>query len=175
MLQPRATRVVFGMNDCTVRLPLGERATLLKLIATGTAPARKLLYARILLTADRGPEGPALSDPAIAEALETTKNTVARARQRYVQLGLKGGLSRRPTRRIYETKLGGVGEAHLVAVSGGPAPEGQKRWTLDLLADRLVALHVLDSISPETVRRTLKKRPQTVAKGGMVPAGRRQR
>jgi len=157
MLQKAGWRVVFGMNDFTVRLPADERTALLKLLTTGTAAARKLLYARILLKADRSQAGPALTDPAIAEALETTKNTVARARQRYVQLGLKGALSRRATRRVYQRKLDGVGEAHLVAVSCGPAPEGQKRWTLHLLADRLVALHVVDSISPDTVRRTLKK------------------
>ena len=157
MLQKTGRRVVFGMNDFTVTLPSDERTRLLKLIVTGTAAARKLLYARILLKADRGPAGRALTDPAIAEALETTKNTVARVRQRYVQLGLKGALSRRATRRVYQRKLDGVGEAHLVAVSCGPAPEGHTRWTLHLLADRLVALHVVESISPDTVRRTLKK------------------
>ena len=145
------------MNDFTVRLPTDERTRLLKLITTGTAPARKLLYARILLKADRTGEGPTMSDPAIADALETTKNTVARTRQRYAQSGLNGALTRRPTRRIYQRRLDGVGEAHLLAIACGPAPEGHARWTLHLLADRLVALHVVDNISSDTVRRTLKK------------------
>lgn len=145
------------MNDFTVTLSSDERTTLRKLIATGTAPARKLLHARILLKADHGPEGPGLSDPAIAEAVETSGNTVARTRQRYVEQGLEVALSRRPTRRVYERKLDGAGEAHLVALACGPAPEGQQRWTLVLLADRLVQLAVVDCISAQTVRRTLKK------------------
>ncbi len=145
------------MNDFTVRLPSDERASLRKLITTGTAPARKLLYARILLKADRDSGGPPLGDAAIAEAVETSKNTVARIRQRYVEHGLTAALHRLPTRRVYPRRLDGVGEAHLVAVACGPAPEGQKRWTLHLLADRLVALHVVESISDQTVRRTLKK------------------
>ena len=146
-----------AMNDFTVTLPSKERTSLRKLITTGAGPARKLLYARILLKADRGPDGPGLSDLAIAEALETSKNTVARARQRYAEQGLKGALTRRPTRRRYPHKLDGAGEAQLVAIACGPAPEGQQRWTLLLLADRLVALHLVDRISNQTVGRTLKQ------------------
>ncbi len=145
------------MNDFTVTLASNERTILHKLIATGTAPARKLLHARILLKADHGPEGPGLSDPAIAEAVETSTNTVARTRQRYVEHGLEVALSRRPTRRVYQRKLDGVGEAQLVALACGPAPEGQQRWTLQLLGDRLVQLKVVDRIANQTVRRTLKK------------------
>ena len=145
------------MNDFTVRLPSDERLALRKLITTGSAPARKLLYARILLKADHGPGGPALSDPAIAAALDTSKPSVARVRQRYVEQGLERALRRRPTRRVYPRRLDGVGEAHLVALACSPAPAGQKRWTLHLLADRLVALHIVESISDQTVRRTLKK------------------
>jgi transposase len=147
------------MNDFTVHLPPDERSQLLKLISTGSAPARKLLYARILLKADRDAGGPALSDRAIAEALETSKNTVARIRHRYVERGLEVALRRLPTRRVYQRKLDGAAEAHLVALSSSPPPQGQQRWTLHLLADRLVALHVVDSISDQTVRRTLKKTP----------------
>ena len=157
VLQMRVSRVVLGMNDFTVHLPSDERSKLLKLIATGSAPARKLLYAHILLKADRTVSGTDLSDPVIAEALETSKNTVARIRQRYVEQGLEAALRRLPTRRVYPRRLDGVGEAHLVALACGPAPAGQKRWTLHLLADRLVALHIVDSISDQTVRRTLKK------------------
>jgi nucleotide-binding universal stress UspA family protein len=145
------------MNDFTVHLPPEERATLRKLIATGSAPARKLLYARILLKADRSQPGKPLSDPAIAVALETSRNTVARIRQKYGEHGLETALARRPTRRVYPRKLDGAGEAHLVALACSPPPEGRTRWTLQLLADRLIAFHVVDTICDQTVRRTLKK------------------
>jgi transposase len=140
-----------------VNLNPEERAELRKLLAAGTAPARKIMHAHILLKADRGLEGRALSDSAVAEALETSRNTVARVRQRYVEEGLEAALNRRGPRRVYQRKLDGAGEAQLVMLACSTPPEGQARWTLQLLADRLVHLEVVDSISDQTVRRTLKK------------------
>lgn len=145
------------MKRFFVTLTPEERSSLRKLIRGGMAPARRLQHARILLKADCGPNGPALSDPAIAQAVEVTKGTVARVRQRFSEAGLKAALEPRPTRRVYQRKLGGVEEAQLVAIACSAPPEGQARWTLNLLADRVVALHIVDSISGQTVRRTLKK------------------
>ena len=140
-----------------VTLTTEERSSLRKLIRAGTAPARRLQHARILLKADCGAEGPSLSDPAIAQAVEVTIGTVARVRQRFSEAGLKAALEPRPTRRVYQRKLGGIEEAQLVALACSAPPEGHTRWTLNLLAGGLVALHAVDSISGQTVRRTLKK------------------
>jgi transposase len=145
------------MKRFFVTLTPEERSSLRKLIRAGTAPARRLQHARILLKADSGPDGPGLSDAAIAHAVEVTKGTVARVRQRFSEAGLKAALEPRPTRRLYRRKLGGVEEAQLIAVACSAPPEGHTRWTLQLLADHAVALHIVDSISDQTVRRTLKK------------------
>jgi transposase len=127
------------------------------MLCRGKAAARTLLHARILLKADSGPEAPAWSDEAISEALEVHATTVARVRQRFVEQGLEAALRPKPTTRQYERKLDGTAEARLIALACGPAPKGQARWTLRLLADRLIELEHVDSISYETVRRTLKK------------------
>ena len=140
-----------------VTLTPEERRSLRKLIRGGTAPARRLQHARILLKADCGPSGPALSDAAVAAAVEVTLGTVARVRQRFSEAGLKAALEPRPTRRVYQRKLGGVEEAQLVAIACSDPPTGRGRWTLQLLADRLLALQIVDRISDQTVRRTLKK------------------
>lgn len=145
------------MKTFIVTLTSEERSTLRKLVAAGTAPARKLTHARILLKADQSPDGPGFSDPAVARAVESSKNTVARVRQRYVEEGLEAALGRRASRRVYQRKLDGAGEAQLVMLACSAPPEGRARWTLQLLADGLVALQVVDAISDQTVRRTLKK------------------
>ena len=145
------------MKLFTVTLTPEQRSQLQRRIRSGNAAARYLQHARILLKADAGPDGPALSDAAIAAAVEVSPHTVGRVRQRFSEAGLEAALGRRPTRRVYLRKLGGVEEAQLVALACSAPPEGQTRWTLALLADRLVALHIVDSISDQTVRRTLKK------------------
>jgi transposase len=140
-----------------VQLTAEEQAHLSQMIRSGKAAARTLLPARILLKADSGPEAPAWSDEAIAEALEVPATTVARVRQRFVEEGLEAALRPQPTRRQYERKLDGKAEASLIALACGPAPEGQAHWTLRLLADKLVELQQVPSISYETVRQVLKK------------------
>lgn len=145
------------MKHFMVALTSDERGSLRKLIGAGTAPARDLQHARILLKADRGPHGPGLCDAAIAEAVEASAHTVARVRQRFCEGGLTPALVRRPPRRVYQRKLGGVEEAQLVAIACSDPPEGRGRWTLQMLADHLVALEIVDRISDQTVRRTLKK------------------
>jgi Homeodomain-like domain len=110
-----------------------------------------------LWKADDSPAAPAGSEEAIREALAVPATTVARVRQRFVEESLEAALRPRPTTRRYERKLDGTAEAHLIALACGPAPEGQAHWTLRLLADRLVELQHVPSVSYETVRRTLKK------------------
>lgn len=140
-----------------VTLTDAERSQLQHLLAAGTAPARKLTHARILLKADRGPDGPAWVDARIAEAVEVSQPTISRIRQQYVEQGLEAALNRRAPRRVYQRKLDGEQEAHLIALACSTPPEGQARWTLRLLAEKLVELEVAEEISYQTVRRTLKK------------------
>jgi transposase len=146
------------MKKYKITLTVDERRGLLDLIAAGTAAAKKLLHARILLKADAAPGGPAWTDERIAEAVEVNLRTVERVRQRFVEDGLEAALVRkkqdRPSR---ERKLDGDGEARLIAVACSQPPQGRGGWTLQLLADKLVELHVVDSISDETVRQVLKK------------------
>jgi transposase len=134
-----------------------ERASLERLIAAGMAPARKLTHARILLKADAQPGGPGWVDERIAEAVEVSQPTVARVRRQYVEEGVEAALNRRAPRREYRRKLAGEQEARLLAVACSTPPEGEARWTLRLLADKLVELEVVDTVSYQTVRRTLKK------------------
>lgn len=140
-----------------VALTVAEREQLLDLIAAGTAPARKLTHARILLKADQGPDGPAWVDERIADALETSQPTVSRVRKQYLVEGLAAALDRRSPSRVYERKLDGAQEARLIAVACSAPPPGQVRWSLRLLADKLVELEVVEAISYQTVRRVLKK------------------
>lgn len=140
-----------------VRLNPEEHAQLLAFVNTGRAAAVKLLHARILLKADVGADNRGWTDAAIAEALDTSAATIHRVRQAFVEQGLEAALSRqRPTGRQYR-KLDGAQEAQLIAVSCSAPPEGRARWTLKLLADKLVELAIVDTISTECVRTTLKK------------------
>ena len=134
-----------------------ERDLVKHLISAGTEAARKLTHARILLKADQGPAGPGWTDEAIAEAVEVSQPTVARIREQYVTEGLEAALNRRAPTRAYVRKLDGAQEARLIAVACGQPPEGAERWTLRLLADKLVELEIVDDVSYQTVRRVLKK------------------
>ena len=140
-----------------VKLMAEERAQLLELLSKGKAAARTLMHARILLKADEGVDGPRLTDDQIAEAVEVNRSTVERVRMRCVDEGVDAALRPRPSRQVHPRKLDGVQEAHLVALACSPAPRGRNRWSLRLLADKLVELEVVDDISYETVRQTLKK------------------
>ena len=148
-----------------VTLTNSEREHLEDLIAAGAAPARKLAHARILLKADQGPGGPGWVDVAIAEAAEVSQPTVARVRRQYVEQGLEAALNRRPPRREYRRKLDGAQEARLVALACSAPPEGHGRWSLRLLAERLVELEVVDALSYQTVRRALKKTSSSPGSG----------
>lgn len=140
-----------------VVLSTAERTELTHLIAAGTAPARKLTHARILLKADQSERGPAWVDERIAEAVEVSQPTIARIRKQYVEDGLAAALNRRPSRRVYQHKLDGAQEAQLIALACSAPPSGQARWSLRLLADRLVELEMVETLSYQTVARTLKK------------------
>jgi transposase len=128
-----------------------ERGVLLELIGQGRPPARKVKRAHILLLADKGK-----TDKQIAEALHTSVPTVQRTRQRFVEGNLDRALNEDP-RPGASKKLDQKGEAVLEMLARSQPPAGQKRWTLQLLADRLVELKAVDTISYETVRQELKK------------------
>ncbi len=141
-----------------VRLDREERESLKRLVQRGKAAARKISRARILLKADAGDGGPGWTDQRIADALDVSFRTVENVRRCCVEEGLERAVQGRPVGdRPWQRKLDGVGEAKLVALCCSEPPAGRARWTLELLGDALVALKVTDSISYETVRRTLKK------------------
>jgi transposase len=146
------------MKKYKVTLTAEERNSLQALIAAGKAAAKKLLHARILLKADAAPGAPAWTDARIADALEVHPNTVERLRERFVEQGLDAALGRKKQDRPSRARtLDGQAEARLIAVACSAPPQGRARWTLRLLADKLVELEIVDTISTETVRRTLKK------------------
>ena len=140
-----------------VRLDAEEREQLQRLIDQGGRAASILDRARILLKADQSENGPGWSDERITEFAEVGLSTVHRVRQRFVEEGFEASVYRKKAGNRLYRKLDGEGEARLIAVACSEAPEGRCRWTLHLLADRLVVLGVVDSISHECVRTTLKK------------------
>ncbi len=141
----------------TVRLSEEERARLHTLIGQGVAPARALAHARILLKANQGEAGPGWTDAAIGAALEVNPATVARVRMKYVAAGLDAAVYRKAPEREYPRRLDGEQEASLAALACSAPPQGRKRWTLRLLADRLVELELVESVSYETVRQVLQQ------------------
>ena len=147
-----------GVKKYVVRLGDDERERLNTLIKKGKAPARQLLKARILLKADASEAGEAWSDSRIAEALDTSIDTIARTRQLLVEEGLDSALTRKHSpqsarKRIFD----GAAEAKLIALACSPPPKGRKRWTLTLLETAVVELHIVDRASDNTIGRTLKK------------------
>lgn len=142
-----------------VKLTKAEREHLRKLISAGTAPARMLNRARILLKADLGEHasGSALIDREIARMLETSTATVQRVRERFCTQGLEAALERSGPDRVYKRALDGRTEAHLIALACSKPPQGRSQWSLRLLADKAVELDIVERISHETVRKTLKK------------------
>jgi transposase len=140
-----------------VRLSAAERAELSRLIRREDASTFAQIHARILLLADVSPNGPRLTDREIAAAVGVEVRTVARVRAQFAREGLAATLHRRPRCDRRRRKLEGADEARLVALACSDPPVGHARWTLRLLSKRLVELHVVDGIAPETVRQTLKK------------------
>lgn len=135
-----------------VTLTEEERADLHKLVTSGKAAARTLTRARILLKTDGGD-----ADQTIAQALNVGLSTIYRVRQRCVEEGVMAAITSRRPDRHYQRKLDGSQEAHLIALACGEPPQGRARWTLRLLAGRMIQLGYVDSVSHETVRGTLEK------------------
>lgn len=146
------------MKKYKITLTAEERKSLQDMLAAGKAASKKLLHARILLKADAAPKGPAWIDARIAEAFDVSIRTIERLRERFVEQGLEAALGRkqqdRPSR---EPILDGKAEARLIALACSAPPQGRARWTLRLLADRLIELEIVDTVSTETVRQALKK------------------
>ena len=141
-----------------VKLDEEERKQLAELVKKEKVAAKKRTHAQVLLLADCGWKGPAWKDEAIAEACRVTVRTVENLRKRLVLEGLEAALNRKPQSRPSRQRiLDGEKEAKVIALCCGAKPAGHARWTLRLLADELVALEVVESISHETVRQTLKK------------------
>jgi len=140
-----------------VTLTTEERSALEAMISKGKADARKLTHARVLLQADEADGAPARTDQEIASALNSSTRTVERVRQRFVEEGLQPALLPKPTQRIYTRALDGAQEAHLIALACSKPPDGKRQWTPRLLAEQVVELGYAESVSHETVRRTLQK------------------
>lgn len=146
------------MKKYIVRLSGEERKSLKSLITSGKGSARLFTRAHILLKADIGEGGPGWPDEKIADAFEVTIQTIERVRKQLVEEGLESVLSRRKyIQKVSRKKLDGDAEAHLIALACSETPEGYSRWSLRLLADRMVELGYVESISHEAVRRVLKK------------------
>jgi hypothetical protein len=140
-----------------VRLSEEERQRIGTFLRRHRAHVRSLPYARILLKADASEGGPAWTDERIAEAMETSNDTVARERRRFLEDGLEVALMAKKPGKPGRRVLDGRTEAHLVALACSEPPESRGNWTLRLLADRMVELGHVERVSRETVRRTLKK------------------
>lgn len=147
------------MKKYVVELTADEREQLHKLISAGSASARMLNRARILLKADVGKhaQGRPLIDREIAPMLETSTATIQRVRERFCGQGLDAALERSKPDRLYERTFDGRAEARLIALACSRAPEGRERWSLRLLADKAVEMGIVEEVSHETIRKTLKK------------------
>ena len=141
-----------------VMLDRSQRDYLLDLITSGTESARKLTRSRILLKADEGEFGPAYADKEIKEAVEVSIPTIERTRKTFALEGLTASVTpKKRSKPSRPQKFDGEKEAHLIALACSEAPEGHARWTLRLLAEKMVELNHVSSVSHETIRRTLKK------------------
>jgi len=144
------------MKKYIVELTSEERKQLQQLVKKGKVPGYKIRHAQMLLKADQGNKGPGWPDAQVAEVFAAHVTTVERLRKRFIEQGLETALERNK-RNNYARKLDGDAEAHLIAIACSAPPAGRSEWSLRLLADRLVELSVVDSISYMTVSRTLKK------------------
>lgn len=146
------------MEKYRVTLSPEEREGLQQIIRKGKAAARKLAHARILLLADEGEGRKGITDESIAETLEVGLRTVSRVRKRFVTSGVEEAIHPRPQPpRPDKVKIDEAAERELLALASSDPPEGRCCWTMQLLADRLVVLQQVESVSAETVRKALKK------------------
>lgn len=140
-----------------VKLTEGQRTELIELVRNGNQQAKVIMHAHILLQADCSVQGPGLRAKIIAENLNVHAKTVHRVRRKYTEEGIEAAIYRKPHKQYKPRKLDGEGEAHLIALCCSQAPKGRVAWTLKLLANELIRLEVVDSVSKSTIRRTLKK------------------
>lgn len=146
------------MKRYVVTLTQEEREILSGLVAKGKHQSQKILNALILLDCDRGDyQENRSTNEEIARVLNISMRKIDRVKKRFVEEGFDAALDKRKAERVYEKKADGDFEAHLVALSCSDPPEGFARWSLRLLADKVVELNYIDSISHEAVRRVLKK------------------
>lgn len=140
-----------------VTLTQKEREDLLSITKGGIHTSKKVIHALILLNCDEGEFSEKVNNEDVAKVLKIGERTIDRLKKKFVEEGYDAALENRPTTRVYERKADGDVEAHLIALSCSKAPEGFSRWSLRLLADKMIELEYVDNISYETVRRTLKK------------------
>ena len=140
-----------------VKLREDERQQLHKLTSAGTAPARKLTRAHILLKSDSSEGAPNWLYQDIRKAFDVSAVTIARVRRDFTRGGVEGALERQESSRVYTRRLDGEAEARLIALACSESPDGRSRWSLRLLQEKLVELEIVESVSHETVRATLKK------------------
>lgn len=140
-----------------VNLTLAERNELLKFVSTGNSVAKSLQHARILLLADQGLDRIGSPNQEISDMLHVSLSTILRVRQRFVEEGLQAALERKKHIKPPNQKFDGDKEAHLIALACSAPPEGRLRWTLALLADKMVECNFFEDISGETIRLVLKK------------------
>lgn len=145
------------MAKYRVTLTQTERADLLSITKGGVHTSKKVIHALILLNCDEGEFSEKVNNEEVTTVLKIGERTIDRLKKKFVEQGYDAALENRPTTRVYERKADGDVEAHLVALSCSKAPEGFSRWSLRLLADKMVELEYVDDISHETVRRVLKK------------------
>lgn len=146
------------MKKYIVQLSEEQRQALKQLIASGVAPARKIMHAQILLKADSSQSGQAWSDEQIQQTFEVGLSTVERVRKRFVEHGLENALNRRPQPARPEKRiLNGNHEAYLIALSCSQKPEGYAQWSVRLLAHKMVELGYVEQVGRETIRTALKK------------------
>lgn len=146
------------MKKYSVELTSAQRQELEQLIKAGQAKARKIMHAHILLKSDGGEDGPKWSDAQIQQAFEVGESTILHVRKRFVEHGLQDALGRRPQPPRPEKRiLNGRQEAYLIAISCGEKPQGRERWSVRLLAHKMVEVGYLEQVGRETIRVTLKK------------------
>jgi transposase len=145
------------MKKYKVTLTQKEREELLSITKGGMHSSKKVIHSLILLNCDEGKFSEKVNNEEVARVLKIGSRTIDRLKKKFVEDGFEAVLENRPTTRVYKRKADGDVEAHLVALSCSKAPKGFTRWSLRLLADKMIELEYVDDISHETVRRVLKK------------------
>ena len=146
------------MKKYIVRLDSEERSRLEQVVGVGRAAAYRIRHANILLAVDDSDAGPRMKDAEAAKVFNVSVRSIESLRKRLVEEGLDAALERKKqVRPSVEKMFDGEKEAKLIAIACGPKPQGRARWTLELLADRVVELKIVECCSPQTVMRTLQK------------------